>query len=466
MSNSSSGPEFRNGERVRRGPYPEFTAPAIIVGWFLGGLIAISIGYASLKLGFSIEGSELAAILGWGILRGLMRRTSIVENNINQTIASSVNGAASGVMFCVPALFILSRTEGLETVKDFNVWLMIFSCITGAFIGLAFVIPLRKQMIDFDRLPYPGGIAVAAILKSPGAGIRKAILLLAGSLVSGVVYLVLYMMFNGDMSWSLGRQLNVPFFMNLTFFLSLMTVGVGFLSGKGGFWFGAGGFICYWLLAPLLGFVGSESSKDMINPPVRQAFVQQSDLPLLKSALPYLDADSNLESQLQQLIGEFEKEPEKDDNDEAKSKEQETKYRNLTESLDGKNAKVMIDVMAALDEKAKNLEAVNPSEQKDSGRLPNNDSSSDDSQDEITKAKKEIAAIKAVANQIRTTLGPQTAFSASEAMINLKRTSSAMADEVGGATRFGELKRLVDYNEVLSLGEKQAILEYAGYKKQ
>ncbi len=40
--------------------------------------------------------------------------------------------------------------------------------------GLAFIIPLRKQMIDFDRLAYPGGIAVATILKSPGAGIRKA----------------------------------------------------------------------------------------------------------------------------------------------------------------------------------------------------------------------------------------------------------------------------------------------------
>jgi uncharacterized oligopeptide transporter (OPT) family protein len=50
-------------------------------------MIAVSIAYASLILGFSIEGSELAAILGWGILRGILRRTSIIENNINQTIA-------------------------------------------------------------------------------------------------------------------------------------------------------------------------------------------------------------------------------------------------------------------------------------------------------------------------------------------------------------------------------------------
>jgi uncharacterized oligopeptide transporter (OPT) family protein len=67
-------------------------------------LIAVSIGYAALILGFAIEGSELAAILGWGVLRGVLRRTSIVENNINQTIASAVNGASSGIMFSVPAL--------------------------------------------------------------------------------------------------------------------------------------------------------------------------------------------------------------------------------------------------------------------------------------------------------------------------------------------------------------------------
>ena len=54
---------------IRTGPYPELTWAAILVGYFLGTLIAISIGYAALILGFSIEGSELAAILGFGILK-------------------------------------------------------------------------------------------------------------------------------------------------------------------------------------------------------------------------------------------------------------------------------------------------------------------------------------------------------------------------------------------------------------
>ena len=138
----------------------------------MGALIAVSIGYAALILGFSIEGSELAAILGWGILRGMMRRTSIIENNINQTIASAVNGASAGMMFSIPALFILSSpardpSGEFASLTQFSIPLMVLACITGGILGLAFIIPLRKQMIDFDRLAYPGGIAMATILKAP-----------------------------------------------------------------------------------------------------------------------------------------------------------------------------------------------------------------------------------------------------------------------------------------------------------
>ena len=253
---------------IRTGPYPELTWTAVIVGWAIGALIAISIGYAALILGFAIEGSELAAILGWGVLRGVMRRTSILENNINQTIASSVNGASSGIMFTVPALFILAKTKGLESVDDFDpttILLIILAAITGSIIGLAFVIPLRKQMIDFDRLAYPGGIAVATILKSPGAGMRKAGLLLGGALISGVIHLIVLRYLGED--WHAGDQLNWSPMLNIVVFLSMMTVGVGYLSGKGGFWFGAGGFICYWFLSPIL---GSAPAAFGVSPEIQQ----------------------------------------------------------------------------------------------------------------------------------------------------------------------------------------------------
>ena len=228
---------------IRTGPYPELTLTSVIVGYILGVLITISMGYACLILGFSHEGSELAAILGFGVLRVILRRNSIIENNISQTVASSVNGASAGIMFSVPALFILGET-------DFNPYLMTFGCIAGGVLGIAFIIPLRKQMIDFERLTYPGGVAVATVLKSPGAGVRKAILLVIGIILSGTVSFLchLYEFEN----WALGQYIGMPEYMNGFWFVSLLTIGIAFIAGKGGLCFVIGGYACYWVLAPIL----------------------------------------------------------------------------------------------------------------------------------------------------------------------------------------------------------------------
>lgn len=229
---------------LTRGAYPELSPHAVIVGYVLGVVIALSIGYASLTLGFSIEGSELAAILGFGILRGILRRRSIVENNVTQTVASAVNGASSGMMFSVPAIFILGYGS------DFDPYILTFGAIAGAFLGIAFIIPLRKQMIDFERLTYPGGVAVASILKSPGAGIEKAKLLIGAMIVSALVH-VITIYFEYD-NFPLFSMLGLPDYMNGTWYLSLMTAGVAFIAGRGGLAFIVGGYVCYWVLAPLL----------------------------------------------------------------------------------------------------------------------------------------------------------------------------------------------------------------------
>ena len=230
-------------------PYPELTWIAAGVGWFLGVIIAVSIGYAALILGFSIEGSELAAILGFGILRGILRRRSIIENNIVQTVASGVNGASSGMMFSVPAIFLLGYGDRFDPI------ILTFGCIAGAFLGIAFIIPLRKHMIDYERLTYPGGVAVATILKSPGAGVRKAIILVAAALISAAVHVITLK--TGVSNWNLGALIGLPEYMNGIWYLSLMTIGVGFIAGRGGIAFIIGGFVAYWFVSPLLSVTGT-----------------------------------------------------------------------------------------------------------------------------------------------------------------------------------------------------------------
>jgi len=260
------------GRVIHRGPYPELTPTAVLVGYGLGTIIALSIGYAALILGFSIEGSELAAILGFGILRGLMGRHSIIENNINQTVASAVNGASSGLMFSLPALFILGQ-------ERFNAALMILACIAGGTLGIAFIIPLRKQMIDIERLTYPGGVAVATILKSPGAGLRKARLLLFGAAAAGLVHLAVQTLnllqrtgrlqlaggFFDFEHLNIGAWLGLPEYMNGIWYVSLLTVGVGFIAGRGGVSFVIGGFVCYWIIAPILAATGALPTPEQLQ---------------------------------------------------------------------------------------------------------------------------------------------------------------------------------------------------------
>jgi putative OPT family oligopeptide transporter len=113
---------------------------------------------------------------------------------------------------------------------------------------------LRKQMIDFDRLAYPGGIATAAVLKAPGAGIRKAKLLIGAAVVAAVVHLV--SLTTGFEDWNLGALLGLPEYMNGIWYVSLLTIGTAYLAGRGGFFFVIGGYVCYWFLAPIMDFRG------------------------------------------------------------------------------------------------------------------------------------------------------------------------------------------------------------------
>ena len=269
----------RDGRPIRRGPYPELTWPAVLVGWLIGSILTVAIGYSCLILGFSIEGNEVAAILGWGILRGIFRRSSIIENNINQTLAVSVNGASAGMMFTIPALYILAakNPDAYAQATSYSQVLLVLACIAGGVLGIAFVIPLRKQMIDFNRLAYPGGIATAAILKSPGAGIQKAMLLFGAMLFSSLAYFLLRFQWHvgglpiglglgEERMGPLGQLLHLPAYLNVTFFMSLMTAGVGFLSGRHGLVFTYGGFICYFVLAPLLAHFGAPETQKMVDP--------------------------------------------------------------------------------------------------------------------------------------------------------------------------------------------------------
>ncbi len=184
---STSPPKVRDAtQRRRRTEYRESTLGAIVLGLAIGSIMSAAVTYAGLKIGFTIVSSAIASVLGFGILRGLLRRGTILEINIVQTAASAVDSTAAGVIFTVPVLWLLGSSI---TAADRSLWAITLACGAGAVVGCAFIIPLRKQMIDIDRLRFPSGTAVAAILRSPGAGPKKSLVLLAGAVVAIVIYL-------------------------------------------------------------------------------------------------------------------------------------------------------------------------------------------------------------------------------------------------------------------------------------
>ena len=222
--------------------YRELTAAAVIFGVLIGAVMTAAFTYVALKLGFTLSGSTVAAILGFAVLRGALRKGSIIENNINQTVASGVNTASAGVAFTLPALYIMG--------EDFNVWSVVVAAVAGAFLGMVVIIPLRKQMIEFERLRFPSGIAVASLLRSPGAGARQAKLLMGGFGVSAAIHLGTGLGVLPE-ELNFGLWMGLPAWVSLSIAVSFASLGAGLLSGRGGLPFVFGGMLAWWLIAPV-----------------------------------------------------------------------------------------------------------------------------------------------------------------------------------------------------------------------
>ncbi len=253
------------------GRYREVTVAAIVFAVVIGVVMNAAITYAGLKIGFTIGGSAIAAVLGFGVLRGLLRKGTILETNIAQTAASAINTSNSGVIFTVPVLLLLGIPLVI-TGADF--WLITLACVAGAILGAAFIIPLRKQMIDIDRLRFPTGTGVAVILKSPGAGAQKAIVLLVGMVVSALIFLPAglpqlgiggYHAFGDwvaglfgvpntvltDETVDVGRALGLPAQFQLVFAIAPFALGAGFITGRAGLLVLAGGVLAYFVVTPI-----------------------------------------------------------------------------------------------------------------------------------------------------------------------------------------------------------------------
>jgi putative OPT family oligopeptide transporter len=137
---------------------PEFTVSAVVLGTLMSVAFGMVNAYLGLKVGLTTSASIPAAVLSMAVLRGILGRGTVLENNVVQTIASAGDSLAAGVVFTVPALIFLDFHP-----SAFRIFLI---ATTAGLLGILMMIPLRHELTvaEHGRLPFPEGTACATVL--------------------------------------------------------------------------------------------------------------------------------------------------------------------------------------------------------------------------------------------------------------------------------------------------------------
>lgn len=148
---------------------PEFTVLSAVIGAFVALIFGAANAYLALKIGMTISASIPAAVISMGIIRGVLHKNSILENNIVQTIGSIGVSIATGIAFVMPALYMCSNDWGTSPP---GIIYMFFISLIGGMLGMIFMVPLRKALIvkEHETLPYPEGTACAEVLMAGEKG--------------------------------------------------------------------------------------------------------------------------------------------------------------------------------------------------------------------------------------------------------------------------------------------------------
>lgn len=240
MSQDTHVPHIPAHSKIR-----EFTPRAAILGMIFGFFFAVANAYLALKIGTTVSASIPAAIMSMAVLKLFFKNSTILENNIVQTIATVGEGLAAGVIFTIPALILLGESPSIGRI-------FILSSL-GGILGILFMIPMRRYLIvqEHKKLPFPEGTACAEILKSGEKSHHTAMMAVWGVLAAAVFKICSNAIFlwKEQVSWTFPSLKKAEFSIDATPAL----LGVGYIIGLRitGFMF-AGGVMAWWVLIPLI----------------------------------------------------------------------------------------------------------------------------------------------------------------------------------------------------------------------
>lgn len=247
---------------------PELTPMSVILGIVLAVVFGGANAYLGLRVGMTVSASIPAAVLSMGIIRVILRRDSILENNIVQTIGSAGESVAAGAIFTLPALFMWAFEGGISTPSLAEIALI---TLIGGAIGVLFMIPLRSALIvqEHGRLPYPEGKACAEVLMAGEEGGSKA-----GTVFAGLGIAALYKFIAdglkvvpSEVSYEIKSYKGSGIGMDVLPAL----LGVGFICGaRVSSYLLAGGVIGWFVIMPLIALFGADLTIFPASVPVSQ----------------------------------------------------------------------------------------------------------------------------------------------------------------------------------------------------
>lgn len=167
----------------------EFTVTSVIMGIILAVVFGAANAYLGLRVGMTVSASIPAAVISMGVIRVIMKKDSVLESNMVQTIGSAGESLAAGAIFTLPVLFLWAA-EGKTDEPGMMTIAMIALC--GGFLGVLFMVPLRNALIvkEHGVLPYPEGTACAEVLLAGEEGGSSAKVVFAGMGISALVKLL------------------------------------------------------------------------------------------------------------------------------------------------------------------------------------------------------------------------------------------------------------------------------------
>ncbi|HWY45394.1 MAG TPA: oligopeptide transporter, OPT family [Candidatus Sulfotelmatobacter sp.] len=238
----------------------EFTLRAVILGALFGLLFGAVTVYVGLRAGLTVSASIPISVLSISILRAFGRST-ILENNIVQTTGSAGESLAAGVMFTIPALIFLGFG------KEFTFWRIFPLALLGGWLGVLFMVPLRRQLIvkEHGNLSFPEGTACADVLVAGERGGSFAGRVFWGLGLGGVYTFLM----NTVQAWTAQPESRPSWFPGASFRAAITSeyLGVGYIIGPrvSGILF-AGGIISWLVIMPAIKFYGQLANGVPIYP--------------------------------------------------------------------------------------------------------------------------------------------------------------------------------------------------------